>query len=159
MSSPFRACAGVCLTLCSMIAAAGGAEPSLQIWLNPGFLSAHSDRSQDYREDNIGFGAEAVFAPDHGFFAGTYINSNGVRSHYGMYQWRPLHWQLKHVSVSGGLIAGFIDGYPKNDGGWFFAALPMFFFEGERFGANFAIVPASDPDHRLVAVQLKLRVQ
>jgi len=75
-----------------------------------------------------------------------------------MYQWRPLHWQLKSVSVSGGLITGFIDGYPKNDGGWFFAVLPMFFFEGERFGANFAIVPASDPDHRLVAIQLKLRV-
>jgi len=56
MSFRFRACACVGLALCSTIAAAGGAEPSLQIWLNPGFLSYHSDRSQDYREDNIGFG-------------------------------------------------------------------------------------------------------
>jgi hypothetical protein len=104
-------------------------------------------------------GVEAVFAPDHGFFAGNFINSDNFRSYYVMYQWRPLHWQLQHLRVNGGLIAGFLDGYPKNrDGGWFFGALPALFFEGERFGVNLLIVPASDPDHRLVAIQLKLRV-
>jgi len=159
MSFRFRASACVCFALWSMVAAAGDAEPSFQIWLNPGFLSYHSDRSQDYREGNIGFGAEAVFAPDHGFFAGTFLNSDDVRSRYGMYQWRPLHWQLKTVSVSGGLVAGLMDGYPRNDRGWFFGALPVFFFEGERLGANFVIVPRSDSDHWLVALQLKLRVQ
>ena len=158
MSFTFRACAGVCLTLCSAIALAADTEPSPQIWLNAGFLSYHADRSQDYRENNIGFGAEAVFAPDHGFFLGSFINSDNARSHYAMYQWRPLHWQLKGLSVNGGLIAGFVDGYSKNDGGWFFGAAPVLFFEGQRFGANFVIVPTSEPEHRLVALQLKLRV-
>ncbi len=158
MSSTLRAWAGLCLALCSTIAVAAGDEPSTQIWLNAGFLSYHVDRSQDYREDNIGFGAEVLFAPDHGLVAGTFINSENARSHYVMYEWRPLHWRPKSVSVSGGLIAGFVDGYPKNDGGWFFGAAPVLFFEGERFGANFLIVPASDPEHWLVALQLKLRV-
>jgi len=158
----FRACArlGFCLALYCMIATAAGAESSPQVWLNPGFLSAHADRSQHHREDNIGFGAEVVLAPDHGFFAGNFINSDGLRSYYGMYQWRPLHRQLYGLNVSGGLVAGAIDGYPNyHGGGWFFGALPMLFFEGERFGANFAIVPAANPDHRLAVIQLKLRVQ
>lgn len=101
---------------------------------------------------------ETLFAPDHGFFLGTYINSNNVRSHYIMYQWRPLHGHLKSVNVSGGLIAGVLDGYARNDDGWFFAASPALFFERERFGANLVIVPTSDPERRLVAIQLKLRV-
>jgi len=32
----------------------------------------------------------------------------------------------------------------------------MVFFEGERFGANLLIVPASEPEDRLVAIQLKI---
>jgi hypothetical protein len=149
----------VCLAL-GFTSQRAASEDYPQVWLNPGFLSYHADRSKDYREDNIGLGVEAVFAPDHGFFAGNFINSDNFRSYYVMYQWRPLHWQLQHFSVSGGLIAGFLDGYPKNrDGGWFFGALPALFFEGERFGVNLLIVPASDPDHRLVAIQLKLRVR
>lgn len=40
MSFAFRACAGVCLTLCSVIALAAGTEPPPQIWLNAGFLSS-----------------------------------------------------------------------------------------------------------------------
>lgn len=157
MSCCLRACA-ICLAVCSMVATATGAEPSPPIWLNAGFLSYHVDRSQDYREDNIGFGAEVLFAPDHGLVAGTFLNSENLRSHYAMYEWRPLHWQLGSVGVSGGLIAGFVDGYPKNDGAWFFGAAPMLFFEGKRFGGNFLILPTSNPDHRLAAIQFKLRV-
>ena len=157
---PSGAWLGASLVLCSLIGTAGATESSPQIWLNPGFLSAHADRSQHHREDNIGVGVEAVLAPDHGFFAGNFINSGGARSRYGMYQWRPLHWQVNDVGVSAGLIAGAADGYTNyHDGGWFFGALPMLFFEGERFGANLAIVPATNPDHRLVAIQLKLRVR
>jgi hypothetical protein len=158
MSFAFRTCAGVCLSVCSLVSAAADAEPTPQIWLNAGFLSYHADRSQDYREDNIGLGMETMFTPDHGFFLGTYINSDDARSHYAMYQWRPLHGHLRSVSVSGGLIAGVLDGYARNDGGWFFGAAPVLFFDGERFGANLVVIPNSEPERRLVALQLKLRV-
>lgn len=142
------------------IGTAGAVEPSPQIWVNLGFLSYHADRGENNREDNLGFGLEVALAPDHGFFVGNFINSGGARSHYGMYQWRPLHSRLWDLNVSAGLIAGAVDGYTNyHDGGWSFGALPMLFFEGERFGANFVIVPATNPDHRLVAIQFKLRVR
>lgn len=149
----------MCLAL-GLASQRAGSEDYPRVWINPGFLSYHADRSQDYREDNIGLGVEAVFSLDHGVLAGNFINSDNFRSYYVMYQWRPLHWQPHGVNTSAGLIAGFLDGYPKNrDGGWYFGALPALFFEGERFGLNLMIVPASDPDHRLVAIQLKLRVR
>lgn len=137
--------------------AAGEEYP--QVWLNPGFLSYHEDRSKDYREDNIGIGAEAVFAPDYGFVAGNFINSQNFRSHYAMLEWRPLHWQPWGVATSAGLIAGGIDGYPKyRDGGWYYGVLPMLFFEGRRFGLNLTIVPGKTESGRLVAIQLKFRI-
>jgi len=148
----------VCLALAFTARGAAGEEYP-QVWLNPGFLSYHTDRDAGFREDNIGYGAELLLARDHAFFAGDFINSVRSRSTYAMYQWRPLHWQPYGVDMSAGLIAGVMNGYHKNDGGWFFGALPMFFFEGKRFGANFAILPALNPDKRLVALQLKFRVR
>jgi hypothetical protein len=130
-----------------------------QVWLNPGFFSHHADRSKDYREDNIGIGAEVMLSPDHGFFGGNFINSQDFRSHYLMYQWRPLHWQPYGVNTSAGLIAGGVDGYPKyHDGGWYFGVLPTLFFDGKRFGLNFTVVPGRAAESRLVAIQLKFRV-
>jgi hypothetical protein len=153
-----RAGLAVCLAL-AFAARGAASEEYPQVWLNPGFLSYHADRNEDFREDNIGYGAELLLARDHGLFAGDFINSVRSRSTYAMYQWRPLHWQPYGVNMSAGLIAGVMNGYHKNDGGWFFGALPMFFFEGKRFGANFALVPALNPDKRLVAIQLKFRVR
>ena len=154
------ACCGAFIAIGSGFATAteNGIPP--QIWLNAGFLSAHADRSQDYRETNIGIGVELLLAPQHGFFAGNYINSHGTRSRYGMYQWRPLHQQIEYLHLGAGLAAGGIDGYEKyHNGGWFFGILPMLFLEGDRFGANLLLVPASEPAHRLVAIQLKIRVR
>ena len=148
----------VCLAL-SLTSPRAASEDYPQVWLNPGFLSYHADRETDFRENNVGLGVEAVLAPDHGFFAGNFINSQNFRSRYAMYQWRPLHWQPYGVNTSAGLIAGAIDGYPDyRDGGWYLGALPMLFFEGKRFGLNFTVVPARTADNRLVAIQLKLRV-
>lgn len=148
----------VCLALGLASASAAG-EDHPQVWLNPGFLSYHADRESDLREKNVGIGAEAVLAPDWGLYAGNFINSQNFRSHYAMVQWRPLHWQPHGVNTSVGLIAGAIDGYPKyRDGGWYYGALPMVFFEGKRFGVNFTVVPGRTEGGRLAAIQLKLRV-
>jgi len=151
---------GACLAFGTAIDAATGAEPYPQVWLNPGFLSYHVNREGDFREDNIGYGAEVLLAPDHGFFAGNFFNSVGSRSTYAMYQWRPLHWRPYGVDMSAGLFAGVMNGYPKyHDGGWFLGALPMLYFEGERFGANFTLIPSLNPDKRVLAIQLKFRVR
>jgi hypothetical protein len=131
-----------------------------QIWLNPGVYSRHFDRSQRFREDNVGLGAEVLFAPDHGLMLGTFINSERRRSHYGAYQWRPLHWQPRGINVSAGIVAGAFDGYPRvGNGGWFLAAMPVLAIEGERFGVNFSVVPTiSDRVNGAVMTQIKLRV-
>jgi len=147
-----------CLAL-ALTTQRASSEDYPQVWLNPGFLSYHADREADFRENNIGFGAEAVFAPDHGLVAGNFINSQNFRSHYAMYEWRPLHWQPYGVNLSAGLIAGVLDGYPTyHDGDWSFGILPMLFFEGKRFGVNFTVVPGRNLGGRLMAIQLKLRV-
>jgi hypothetical protein len=148
---------------CCAIAAgahAGGEESSLQVWINPGFLSHHFKRSEDIREDNIGLGAEVLIARDHAVMAGTYINSYDARTYYGAYQWRPLHWQPAGIAVSTGVAIAAVNGYPKiRDGAWFMAPLPLLCIEGRLLGANFTIIPEiSDRIHGAIAVQLKLRM-
>jgi hypothetical protein len=152
----------VLLCLCTALSSANAAEPgfSPQVWLNAGFFSYHFDRSLDLRENNVGFGAEVLFAPDHALTAGTYINSNRARSHYAAYQWRPLHWQPAGINVHAGIAVGAFDGYPNmQNGGWFIAALPLLSVEGRYIGANFTVVPTiKDRIDGAVAVQIKIRV-
>ena len=59
---------------------ASGAEYSPQVWVNPGIYSYHFDRSKNYRDNNIGVGAEVLITKNHGVMAGTFINSDRARS-------------------------------------------------------------------------------
>lgn len=131
-----------------------------QVWLNPGNFAYHFDRSKNLREANTGLGAEVALAEDHVLAAGSFINSNRQRSHYGAYYWRPLHWRPGGINVHAGLAAGAFDGYPNyRNGAWFPAVLPMLAIEGGRVGVNIFFVPTIK--NRLdgaVAVQFKLRV-
>ena len=131
-----------------------------QVWINPGIYSRHFDRNTQFREDNIGLGAEILFALDHALMGGTFINSQRARTQYGAYQWRPLHWQPAGVDVSAGVIVGAFDGYPRyREGAWFIAPMPILAIEGKRIGVNFSIVPSlKDRLDGAVAVQIKLRV-
>ena len=140
---------------------ASGAEYSPQVWVNPGIYSYHFDRSKNYRDNNIGVGAEVLITKNHGVMAGTFINSDRARSQYVAYQWRPLHWEIfESFNVSAGVILGAFDGYPRmRNGGWFVAPLPLLAVEGKRFGANFTIVPNyGNRLHGAVAIQLKMKV-
>lgn len=133
---------------------------STQVWLNPGIYSHHFKRDQNFREDNVGFGAEVAFAPEHRIMAGTFINSDRGRTRYAAYNWQPLQWKPGGVNVSAGVIAGAFDGYPfYKDGGWFLAAMPVLAIEGRYVGVNLSIVPEI-PDRLsgAVAIQFKLRV-
>lgn len=130
-----------------------------QVWLNPGNFSYHFDRKKNLREDNLGLGAELTLTDNHVLAAGSFINSNRRRSHYGAYYWRPLHWRPAAINVHAGIAAGAMDGYPNyRNGAWFPAALPMLALEGERLGANIFFVPTLK--NRLdgaIAVQIRLR--
>lgn len=144
----------------SSSAHAEDAQSSLQVWLNPGYFSWHFDSSKDFRHDNWGIGAEAVLAPDHAVMAGNYINSDGQRSRYAAYQWRPLHWRPHDIDISAGVVLSVIDGYPRmNNGGWYLALLPLLVVEGKRVGANFSVVPTiKDKIDGAVVLQIKVRV-
>lgn len=131
-----------------------------QVWLNPGIYSQHFDSSKGLRNDNIGFGAELMPANDHVLMAGSFINSNRARTHYGAYEWRPLHWQLAGLNIGAGIAVGAFDGYPNyRQGGWFVAPLPLLSIEGKTFGANIALIPTiANRFDGAIAIQVKMRV-
>jgi len=135
-------------------------KESPSVWLNPGTYSYHFSRDKDFREDNIGIGAEAWLTDDHALMAGTFINSDRARSHYGAYQWRPLHWRPAGVAIGVGITLGAFDGYPRyRNGAWFPAVLPVLAVEYKRVGVNLFVVPTiSNRLSGALALQLKVRV-
>ena len=133
-------------------------DPPAKVWLNHGAYTHHF-KSGDYREDNYGIGAELVVAPQHGFLAGNFINSNRERSRYLGYNWRGL-WEWKPIGVSlrTGVVFTMIDGYTKiNAGRWFPAAFPSLGAEYGIYGANLTLIP-NPRNGSAVALQLKMQV-
>ena len=141
-------------------AQAAAAETSPQIWLNAGTYSHHFNRDKNFRENNVGFGAEVWLRNDHALMGGTFINSDGVRSHYAAYQWRPLHWQPAGMHIGAGIALGAFDGYPRyQNGDWFPVALPVLSIEYKMVGVNLLFVPTiPDRIDGAISLQLKLRV-
>ncbi len=130
-------------------------EP-VTLWINPGFYSAHFDTDKGLRNNNLGFGVEAVINEDWSATAGSFTNSNNARSNYLGAYYQPWHWG----AWKAGAVVGGFNGYPNAFGGsWFVAALPVVTLEGERFGLNIALVPPlKDRLYGAVSFQLKLRV-
>ena len=143
---------------CADAPPAGQAWP--QVWLNPGIYAQHFDSSKHLRNDNVGFGAELMLARDHLLMAGSFINSNRARTHFGAYEWRPWHWPFSGFDVHAGIAVGAFDGYPNyRNGGWFLAPLPILAIEGRRLGANITLIPTiANRFDGALAVQVKLRV-
>lgn len=128
----------------------------LTLWINPGFYSAHFDTDKGLRNNNLGFGVEAVINEDWSATAGGFINSNNARSKYLGAYYQPWHWG----AWKAGAVVGGFNGYPNAfGGGWFVAALPVVTLEGEGFGLNIALVPPlKDRLYGAVSFQLKLKV-
>ncbi len=148
----------VALLLATAASIAPAQDHSTKVWLNPGAYSHHFKRDQDYREDNYGVGAEVVVAPQHGFLAGSFINSNRERSRYGGYHWRAWQWKPSGVNVSAGLVFALFDGYSnQNGGGWFPVVLPALSAEYGLYGANLTFIPNSK-NGSAVALQVKMLV-
>jgi len=149
-----RAAFACLLALCSCSALA---EDSVQVWLDPGFFSYHFSDG-DFRQDNYGVGVGVFIAPEHGFLAGTFFNSNDERSHYAAYHWRPWGRTTGDLSVRAGFAFGAIDGYSNtNNGGWFPVILPALSAEYGHFGANLIFAP-HPKNGTALALQLRLRV-
>jgi hypothetical protein len=132
----------------------------IEVWLNPGSFSYHFDRDKNLRGDNTGFGAELKLTEDHLLASGSFINSDRMRSRYGAYFWRPLHWEISDVKLHAGIAVGGFDGYPHyRDGGWFPAVLPTLAIEGDRLGANLFFVPTiANRLNGALSLQLKVRI-
>lgn len=129
-----------------------------EIWINGGVLSYHFERDKDYREQNWGFGAEALLAPRHVVLAGQYLNSENARSHYLGYEYRPYIRYPGGVRVSFGIAFAAVDGYPSTrDGNWFPAAIPKLNVEGKRVGASLLLLP-NFKQGPAIALELKLKV-
>ncbi len=118
-------------------AAAQSALPA-NLWLNPGFLSYHIDRSAGFRSENWGIGLQSNLRDNVSVLGGTYINSDYRRSHYAGVAWQPFSWH----DVKIGMVGGLLEGYPlMRNGGWFAAAMPWVSIRGERFGVNLTYFP------------------
>jgi hypothetical protein len=128
-----------------------------QVWLNPGAFTHHF-KNGDYREDNYGIGAEVFVAPQHGFLAGSFINSNRERSRYAGYRWRPWLWKPAGLDLRPGVVFAMFDGYSNtNNGNWFPAAFPSLSAEHGPFGADLTLIP-NPRNGSAIALQLKLQV-
>jgi hypothetical protein len=133
------------------------AQFKTEVWLNGGVLSYHFRRDKDYREENWGFGAEALFARRHGVLAGTYLNSENSRSRYFGYEYRPFVRERNGLRVSVGVAFAAVDGYPSTrDGNWFPAAIPALNVEGKRVGMSVLLLPNFKQGPAL-AFELKLK--
>lgn len=128
------------------------AEP---LWLNIGGASWHPG-AHGLNGRNPGIGLELGL--DHRRFiaGGAYRNSNNDISHYAVHGWRP----YDSGAVSGGIIAGAIDGYDIRDGGVFPFAAPYMSIEGKTAAMSIIVIPRVEKRvATTIAVQLKFRIQ
>lgn len=127
-----------------------------EVWINPGLVSYHFDRNQEFNSLNYGLGFEYKFSSVSSFTIGTYRNSYYATSNYiGMY-WQPL--VVGPASI--GVVAGGFNGYSNtNQGGWFPALLPAISIEGDLLGLNIIVIPTI-PNHVAgsLTFQMKFKV-
>lgn len=149
---------GVLLACAASASAQDMPATPVQVWVDPGLFSYHLE-SRNLRQENYGFGVGVFPSPQHGFLAGSFINSDSERSHYAAYHWRPWQWaRTAPLRISAGLIVGLIDGYSNtNAGNAFPLALPVVSAEYGPIGANLSFIPHPQ-NGAAIALQLRLRV-
>lgn len=142
------------LALCC--ASAALAEPNeRELWVNVGGFSSHFNSSKNYNENNAGIGVEYRVSPKTSFMAGSYYNSIRHTTTYAAVNWQP--YVLAGLKL--GVAVGVMDGYPSiEQGGTFFAALPLVTYEGKKLGINFGIIPDMAKVNGAFVVQFKFRV-
>ena len=129
-------------------------EPK-NIWVNPGFYSAHFDSGKGLENSNFGLGFEYPLNDTYRITAGAFHNSDRRQSHYvGLYV---LPFEFHGVKF--GAVVGGFDGYPNyRNGNWFPAIIPTAAIEGKNWGLNIAYVPTiRNRLYGAITFQLKYR--
>jgi hypothetical protein len=142
-------------TLCAASACAHADELN-EVWVNPGFVTAHFDSDKNLSGKNLGLGAEYRWSTEMSATVGRFRNSDREMSNYAGVYYQP--WKVGPVKL-GAVVAAF-DGYPKmRNGGWFPALIPVATIEGERLGLNVGFIPSyKDRLYGGISLQLKLKV-
>lgn len=140
------------------VAIAGASAQS--VWLSPGAVSWHQDRTAGYNERNAGLGVEWQSATtEHRLSAGYYRNSIHGTSRYATYAWVPLRTEIGAVKLGLGVTAGIVDGYQANGGRIIPAVLPVATIDIWRIGINITAWPSISSKHSAgVAAQVRLAV-
>jgi len=126
-----------------------------ELWVNTGGFSKHFE-DNGRNETNLGLGVEYRFRDDMSVMTGYHKNSLDLRTRYAAVNYQPFEMGPFKIGASVGVMTG----YPmKNQGKGFFAVLPMVTYEGERFGANFGVIPNIPSQHveGAFVVQLKFK--
>lgn len=146
---------GIVFALVMLFASLQKCEAS-ELWINTGGFSKHFE-DNGRNEVNLGLGAEYRFRDDLSVMVGYHKNSLDLRTRYAAVNYQPFEMGPFKIGAS----IGVMDGYPmKSEGKGFFAVLPMVTYEGDRFGANFGVIPDIPSQHveGAVVLQLKFRM-
>lgn len=84
-----------------------------QVWISPGGVSYHVNRSAGFNEVNHGIAATWKQSEALAYSAGSYANSLHLRSYYALARYTPA--QIGYVRL--GAIGGMVTGYDANGGG------------------------------------------
>ena len=107
--------------------------------------SYHFDRSKNYNEQNVGFGAEYHHDQTWRGGLGFYENSYYRRTYYAMVQWLPLKSGNWHFGVTGSMVTGYLED-PV------FVPIPTITYENEKAGFNLGVTPS------FIGIQVKVRI-
>ena len=131
-------------------------ETKSQLWINPGMVSYHFQKDQNFNNGNWGGGLEYRFNTAASVTAGRFYNSDRAYSNYAGIYYQPI--AIGPIKL--GAVFGGFNGYPTtNNGGWFAAALPALTWEGDLVGANVFVIPTiGNQVHGAISLQLKLKV-
>jgi len=124
-----------------------------ELWVNVGGLSKHFE-DNGRNEVHQGLGVEYRMSSELSAMVGYHKNSLDLRTTYAAVNYQPLNIGPLKIGASVGVMTG----YPqKNNGGGFFAAIPLITYEGDKFGANFGVIPDIPNQHVEGAVVLQLK--
>lgn len=150
-----KAAIAVAIVGVSMLFKATALADETKVWVSPGAVSYHFDRSKGYNEFNYGLGVDYAVTDSIGAGVGVYKNSQGKKSFYLLAGYKPLTlWGVVRV----GVLAGIVNGYGDDRKDITPVVLPVASIEGEHIGADLSVVPPiGDKVDGAVAVRLKFR--
>lgn len=123
-----------------------------ELWVGPGALSYHTDRSVSHNERNIGLNIEYAWNDQEAVGFGFYKNSNWNITHYAVYRYTP--WTLGNIRLGG--VVGIADGYKGGIGGVIPAVGAIAVFESKYWGANLLATPYTGG--AILALQFKVKI-